>query len=86
MTLSETIAKIILSLKHNLVATFVGLLFSLAIIKLIGAYLSSNIDDGEWEQFKIDHDCQPFINDSGSQRLSWQCDDGKVYYRWRQQR
>ncbi|MGD7034729.1 hypothetical protein [Methylotuvimicrobium buryatense] len=86
MYLFHKAAKIILLLRHNLATTIIVLLFGIVIFKLIGAYISSNIDDGEWAQFKIDHDCQPFINDSGSQRLSWQCDDGKVYYRWRQQR
>jgi len=44
------------------------------------------MDEGQWEQFKIDHHCQPQVADNGDRRLSWQCDDGDIYYRWRQQR
>ncbi|GAB6141740.1 hypothetical protein JCM14076_24690 [Methylosoma difficile] len=57
-----------------------------AVIVLLQLYSSLNDDDGAWEQFKIDHHCQLQTNQSGTQRHSWLCDDGKLYYRWRQQR
>lgn len=82
----QSVSRLLLSLRHNLTSTLVALFFAAVIIQLIGAYMSSNIDDGDWEQFKADHDCRPFIDDEGSQRLSWQCNDGKIYHRWRQQR
>lgn len=72
-------------LRRNLMTALVGLLFLIAIVKLLGLYMS-NIDDGEWERFKTEHDCRPLVNERGSQRLSWQCNDGQIHHRWRQQR
>ncbi|MDO9164155.1 MAG: hypothetical protein Q8N35_11920 [Methylococcaceae bacterium] len=62
------------------------LLFTAVTIKLITLYVDANMGEGQWEQFKIDHHCQPQVADNGDRRLSWQCDDGDRYYRWRQQR
>jgi len=62
------------------------LLFTIVIIKLSGLYFSVNADDGNWEQFKVDHNCKLRTTETGTQRLSWECDDGEIYYRWRQQR
>ena len=59
---------------------------SAAFIKLSSLYFSVNADDGNWNQFKTEHHCQLRTNASGTQRSSWVCDDGKTYYRWRQQR
>lgn len=60
--------------------------FALVIFKLWSLYASANLDEGQWEQFKKDHHCTPLVSKTGTQRLSWQCDDGNVYYRWRQQK
>jgi len=62
------------------------LLFAIAVIKLSSLYFSVNVDDGNWEQFKSEHNCKLLTTETGTQRLSWECNDGKVYYRWRQQR
>jgi hypothetical protein len=62
------------------------LLFAILIIKLSGLYFSVNVDDGNWEQFKSEHNCKLLTTETGTRRLSWECNDGKVYYRWRQQR
>jgi hypothetical protein len=62
------------------------LLFIIVIIKLTSLYFSVNTDDGNWEQFKAEHNCKLRTTETGTQRLSWECDDGKIYYRWRQQR
>jgi len=62
------------------------LLFAIVIIKLSSLYFSVNVDDGNWEQFKSEHNCKLLTTETGTQRLSWECDDGKIYYRWRQQR
>jgi hypothetical protein len=62
------------------------LLFTIVIIKLCSLYFSVNTDDGNWEQFKAEHNCNLRTTETGTQRLSWECDDGKIYYRWRQQR
>jgi len=62
------------------------LIFAIVIIKLAGLYFSVNADDGNWEQFKSEHGCTLLTTETGTRRLSWECDDGKIYYRWRQQR
>jgi len=62
------------------------LIFAIVVIKLSGLYFSVNVDDGNWEQFKSEHNCKLLTTKTGTQRLSWECDDGKIYYRWRQQR
>lgn len=62
------------------------LLAAIIIVKLASLYFQVNPDDSQWNQFKLDHHCQLQVNGSGTQRSSWICDDGKTYYRWRQQR
>ena len=62
------------------------LLFAIVILKLSSLYFSVNADDGHWEQFKSEHNCKLLTTETGTQRLSWECDDSKIYYRWRQQR
>ena len=62
------------------------LLFAIVVIKLSNLYFSVNVDDGNWEQFKSEHNCKLLTTETGTQRLSWDCSDGKIYYRWRQQR
>ena len=62
------------------------LLFAIVIIKLSSLYFSVNVDDGNWEQFKSEHNCKLLTTETGTQRLSWECDDSEIYYRWRQQR
>jgi hypothetical protein len=61
-------------------------LFVIVIIKLSSLYFSVNADDGNWEQFKSEHSCKLLTTETGTQRLSWECDDSEIYYRWRQQR
>ena len=62
------------------------IIFAIVIIKLSSLYFSVNVDDGSWEQFKSEHNCKLLTTETGTQRLSWECNDGKIYYRWRQQR
>ena len=62
------------------------LIFAVVLIKLANLYFSVNIDDGNWEQFKSEHNCKLLTTETGTQRMSWECNDGKIYYRWRQQR
>jgi len=61
------------------------LLFAIVVIKLSSLYFSVNVDDGNWEQFKSEHNCKLLTSKTGTQRLSWECDD-EIYYRWRQLR
>jgi hypothetical protein len=60
--------------------------FAVAVIKLYSLYTSVEVDDGYWQEFKAEHACVEQFGDKGTQRLSWKCDDGQIYYRWRQQR
>jgi hypothetical protein len=60
--------------------------FMMLTVILTRLYFSMNPDDAVWEQFKIEHDCKLRMTKTGNQRASWTCDDGKTYYRWRQQR
>jgi hypothetical protein len=62
------------------------LLFTVVIIKISSLYFSVNADDEHWEQFKSEHNCKLLTTETGTQRLSWECDDSEIYYRWRQQR
>ena len=62
------------------------LIFAIVVIKLSSLYFSVNVDDGNWEQFKSEHNCKLLTSKTGTQRLSWECDDSEIYYRWRQQR
>ncbi len=66
--------------------TALFIVVAIVVIKLTSLYFSVNVDDGNWNQFKTEHNCQLQVNGSGTQRSSWLCEDGKAYYRWRQQR
>ncbi|NOT10564.1 MAG: hypothetical protein HOP23_01800 [Methylococcaceae bacterium] len=60
--------------------------FVIALFIMSRLYFSVNTDDAVWEQFKTEHDCKLRMTKFGTQRSSWSCNDGKTYYRWRQQR
>jgi hypothetical protein len=66
-----------------------ALLICVSVIVLIilsRLYFSVSADDANWEQFKIEHNCKLRVSKTGTQRSSWECDDGEIYYRWMQQR
>ena len=86
MALKQLAQKIAQVLRQKPLDVLLVLLFAGVIIKLSGLYFSVNADDGNWEQFKSQHSCKLLTTATGTQRLSWECDDGKIYYRWRQQR
>lgn len=58
--------------------------FALAIIKLFSLYAGINEDDGQWNAFKTQHHCQLKRSGDSNIQSTWECDDGKTYYRWRQ--
>ncbi|MDD2722791.1 MAG: hypothetical protein PHH59_02040 [Methylovulum sp.] len=78
--------KAIAFLRQNLFSSLLMLVFALAAVKLYSLYAQADVDDGHWQQFKIDHDCKMQAGEKGLQRLSWKCNDGQIYYSWRQQR
>ena len=86
MALMQKVAQSFPLSRQNLPTVLLVIIFSIAIFTLLHLYASVTTDDGQWERFKADHHCRLLVNERGSQRLSWQCDDGKLYYRWRQQR
>ena len=85
MNLLEHAERTMSFLHRHWISALIVLFFCVTIGKLLGLYMS-NIDDSDWERFKAEHDCRLLVDESGSQRLNWQCDDGKIHYRWRQQR
>ena len=60
-------------------------MFVIAILALLRQYSNTPVDD-DWEHFVAEHHCtaNKFKNDK-SLKSGWICDDGKEYYRWRQQ-
>ncbi len=42
--------------------------------------------EADWEAFVRDHHCVAVGATDGSNRGGWRCDDGRIHYRWRQQR
>jgi hypothetical protein len=60
--------------------------FVIVVLIMCRLYFSVNTDDAAWEQFKVVHDCKLRMTKTGTQRSSWTCNDGKIYFRWRQQR
>lgn len=86
MALKQLAKKSTQFIRQKPLDVFLMLLFAIVVIELSGLYFSVNVDDGNWEQFKSEHNCKLLTTETGTRRLSWECDDGKIYYRWRQQR
>lgn len=74
------------SMQDQPIATLLTLLFALLVIILLSLYFRVHMDDEQWNKFKIEHHCELRMSKTGTQRASWACDDGKTYFRWRQQR
>ena len=64
----------------------VFLALAAVVIKLISLNMGVTVDDDAWNAFKTTHKCQLQKSAYGNPEASWLCDDGKVYYRWRQQK
>jgi hypothetical protein len=85
MNVFQVVRKVFESIRQKPIDALILLVFILVILKLLSLYNVSNVDDAEWERFKKDNNCAPLIT-NGGQSLGWQCKDGRVHYRWRQQR
>ncbi|HYE35368.1 cbb3-type cytochrome oxidase assembly protein CcoS [Methylocaldum sp.] len=61
---------------------------SLGVALLFVAALLWSVREGDedWNEFSQAHHCVSLADTEGRDRAGWRCDDGKVYYRWRQQR
>jgi hypothetical protein len=58
-----------------------------AALAAVAVLLFSAPEGGEdWDAFVRDRHCQTVGGADGSNRAGWRCDDGRIYYRWRQQR
>lgn len=42
--------------------------------------------EDDWQAFKEAHHCVSVAQARGSNGSGWYCDDGKIHYRWRQQK
>jgi hypothetical protein len=85
MALKQLARKTAQFIRQKPIDVLLMFIIAIVIIKLAGLYFSVNVDDGNWEQFKSEHNCNLLTTETGTQRMSWECDD-KIYYRWRQQR
>lgn len=63
----------------------VGTLLLSSVFVLYLLYSAQEADE-DWETFKARHHCQSVGQAAGNNQGGWRCDDGKVYYRWRQQK
>ncbi|CAA9891917.1 conserved hypothetical protein [Candidatus Methylobacter favarea] len=86
MKLKDRAAKIGQFIRSNPLNALLACWFIIVLVILSRLYFSANVDDSNWEQFKIEHHCKLRMTKTGTQRSSWECDDRKIYYRWRQQR
>ena len=57
-----------------------------ALIAVIFLILSAPEGEADWGAYVREHHCKAQSGMDGSNRPGWICDDGKVHYRWRQQR
>ena len=73
-------------MQENPIDTFFILFISLLVVIMASLYSRVDFDEANWEKFKTEHHCQIRFSNTGTQRASWVCDDGKTYFRWRQQR
>ncbi len=78
------IQKIIHTIRTNPLDTIIILAFVIALIMLLQVYFNTD-ESGDWEKFRIENNCLKKFS-SNSKRVVWQCDENKVFYRWRQQR
>ncbi|WP_024300314.1 hypothetical protein [Methylomicrobium lacus] len=86
MKLKQWLASARQSMQEQPIGTLLTLLLGLLAIILLSLYYRVYLDDEHWEKFKVEHHCELRISKTGTQRASWACDDGKTYFRWRQQR
>lgn len=86
MKLKLVVSSIFQYIRQKPVDVLLTFVVVLLILQLSSLYFSVSADDGNWEQFKVVHGCELLTTKTGNQRLSWKCDDGRIYYRWRQQR
>lgn len=86
MKLKQLFSSVGQYMQEQPIGTLLTLLFALLVIILISLYFRVYMDDEQWEKFKIEHHCELRMSKTGTQRASWACDDGKTYFRWRQQR
>lgn len=65
-----------------------GVFAALALAAGMALYLLFSVHESEadWEAFKQAHHCASVGREAGNNQGGWRCDDGKIHYRWRQQK
>jgi hypothetical protein len=86
MKLKQLFSSVGQYMQEQPIGTLLTLMFALLVIILVSLYFRVYMDDEQWEKFKAEHHCELRMSKTGTQRASWACDDGKTYFRWRQQR
>ena len=66
----------------------IAIFSALGVALMVVAYLilTAHEGEGDWLKFVEAHHCQAVGAADGSNRGGWRCDDGKIHYRWRQQK
>lgn len=83
--MNTLLRKILAYIRHKPLDIGLGLLFAVAIVALVMQHLETQTDD-DWAQFVSTHHCVATkFKDNAGPQTAWVCDDGKRYYRWRQQ-
>lgn len=65
---------------------FLYCLLTAAAFKVFTLYVNSEMDNEEWQRYKVEHNCHERISVSETKISSWECDNGEVFFNWRQQR
>jgi len=78
------IQKIVHIIRKNPLDMVLILAFVIALFILLQLYFNTD-ESGDWGKFRIENNCVQKFSDN-SKHAIWQCDEDKVFYRWRQQR
>lgn len=71
-------------MKPTEIAVFTGM--GVALMAVAYLILTAHEGEGDWQKFVEANHCQAVGASDGTNRSGWRCDDGKIHYRWRQQK
>ncbi len=83
---SNRIQSLFQYIRQKPIDILIYLLILAAVIKIYSLYSSSDMDNETWQRYKNEHNCHERISTEESKISSWQCDNGEVFFNWRQQR
>ncbi len=84
--MTDQFIQAILYCRKNPLEIVILLIFLIAILKITSLYMGVESDADNWDQFKAEHHCIAHIENPEIKISSWKCDDGEIYYNWRQMR